>query len=351
VIQVEALSITLGSFVLRNVNLSVERGEYVVIMGPTGSGKTVFLECLLGLHQPQCGSIRVDGGCMDSEPPERRNLAYVPQDYCLFPHMTLRQNIAYGMRLRHFAADRQVERVRTLSERLGITHLLGRRPLHLSGGERQRGALARALAIDPSVLLLDEPMSAVDEHTRDSLCDLLKGLQKELGVTVLHVCHSLPEALSLADRIAIFGRGTILQQDRPSTVVNRPADSFVARCVGSANIISGCGLADVTGRWFESDGWKVRSGHVPEGPCFLTVRPERVRVLSAPLATPGFCTPAVVQRRRDLGAVTLLDLRVGGQWLRAAVPSTAFMPEYGDLTPGSAVHIELPEDGVHFVRR
>jgi len=351
VIRVRSLSITLGEFSLRNVDLEVNRGEYVVMMGPTGSGKTVLLECLVGLYGQESGEVWIGGRRVDGEPPERRQVAYVPQDYCLFPHMSLADNISYGLRLRGLSADHQAERVAMLSELLGIGHLLDRRPLHLSGGERQRGALARALAIDPAVLLLDEPLSAVDEYTRGGLCEMLKGLQRKLGITTLHVSHNLDEALSVGDRIAVFGDGTILQEAEPQEVLNRPANSFVARCVGIGNVLQGRGTVDGGRRCFEVDGLKLPIDHVPEGPCVLIVRPEHVRLLSPGAPGCGMRTEAVVRQRQERGPLVWLDVLAGEVPFRTCVPSGELHADADGLTVGTKVDVVLPESRVHFATR
>ncbi len=347
-IQVRSLSIKLGEFSLRDVHLSVNRGEYVVIMGPTGSGKTVLLECLVGLYGAESGEVWIGGRRMDGEPPERRGVAYVPQDYCLFPHMTLADNITYGMRLRGTPAEERAQKLQMLSDLLGIGHLLDRRPLHLSGGERQRGALARALAIDPDVLLLDEPLSAVDEYTRDSLCEMLKGLQRKLGITTLHVSHNLDEALAVGDRIAVFGNGTILQEDEPCEVLSRPANSFVARCVGVSNVVPGRGVVEDGQRWFEADGVRLHLRSVPEGPCVLIVRPEHVRPMPPGARDRGPRMEAVVRHRQERGPLVWLDLQMGGLSLKACLPSGAFSPDADSLSAGTRVDVVLPEHEVHF---
>jgi molybdate/tungstate transport system ATP-binding protein len=209
-LRVERLSIRLGEFDLRNISLEVREGEYFVLLGPTGTGKTVLVECIAGLHRPKSGRIFLNGRDITDLPPEERGIGYVPQDYALFPNLTAFENIAFGLRVRKFPEAMVRRKVQELAEWLGITYLLHRLPLTLSGGEKQRVALARALAVEPKVLLLDEPLAAVDEQTRERLCRELKAIQRQTGATFVHVSHNFEETLAVADRIGVmhFTEGT-----------------------------------------------------------------------------------------------------------------------------------------------
>lgn len=345
-IEVRHLSITLGEFTLRDVNLAVAEGEYMVIMGPTGSGKTVLVECIAGLYRPQEGEIWIGDRRVEAEPPEKRNVAYVPQDYCLFPHMTVRRNIGYGMRLRGFSTERQRETTQRLAQLLGIEAILDRRPAHLSGGEQQRVALARALAVDPQILLLDEPLAALDAHTRESLCDMLKDLQQKLGVTTIHVSHNLEETMRVADRVAVFGEGTIIQVGDIETVLMRPASTTVARLVGATNIIAGCGRREGSQTFFQAGRLRLPCPEVPEGPCTLIARPEALLLRKVAgeaqpndgLATVVGCVPG--------GPVVWVHLKLDDHHLRSCL--SAF--DHPDsIRPGDRVAVSLREGHAHFV--
>ncbi len=240
-IEMRGVSIRLGEFAVHDAHLEVEKGEYFVLLGPTGAGKTVLLECIAGLHRPQSGDVLVEGRRVNRVPPEQRGLGYLPQDYALFPHLDVAQNIGFGMRLRRKSRDETERKVNELAGLLKITHLLGRSPLHLSGGEKQRVALARALAIEPKVLLLDEPLSALDEQTRETLCVELRRVHAELRTTTVHVSHNFEETLAVADRIGIIQDGRVRQVGTPEDVFRRPASEFVARFVRSENIWRGMG--------------------------------------------------------------------------------------------------------------
>ncbi|RLG70326.1 MAG: hypothetical protein DRO11_06430, partial [Methanobacteriota archaeon] len=203
-LQIEDLWVDLAEFRLCEVNLDIAAGEYFVILGPTGAGKTVLLETIAGLHRPLRGRIVLAGQDITHAPPERRNIGFVYQDYALFPHLNVAQNIAFGLKLRGMGRSDVEERVAAISELLRIQHLLHRMPEALSGGEAQRVALARALVIEPELLLLDEPLSALDPETREALQQELGQIHQKLGTTTIHVTHNFEEAVALGDRIAVL---------------------------------------------------------------------------------------------------------------------------------------------------
>ncbi len=208
-ITVANLHVVAGSFALRDIGFTLEAGAYGVLMGKTGTGKTTILEAVCGLKPLAGGSIRLHDREVSRLKPAERGIGYVPQDRALFPTMTVARHLSFALELRHWDRPAITRRVAELAELLGITHLLQRRPHGLSGGEAQRVALGRALSYYPRVLLLDEPLSALDEETRDDLCRLLKKIQHELQVTTLHVTHSPAEARRLADRLFVLRNGTL----------------------------------------------------------------------------------------------------------------------------------------------
>ena len=214
-ISLENISWHTGSFGLEGVSFEIPARRYAVLMGRTGCGKTTLLEIICGLRQPVSGRVRIDDRDVTDETPGGRGIGYVPQDGALFPTMTVAEQIGFALRLRHRPAAEVQQRVNELAEHLGVGHLLDRQPHDLSGGERQRVALGRALAAKPSVLLLDEPLSALDEELRDDLAVLLKRIQRDLGVTALHITHSGREAAQLADVLFRLDDGRVRQASSP----------------------------------------------------------------------------------------------------------------------------------------
>lgn len=210
-IELQNISISAGEFSLTDLSFQIADGQYAVMMGRTGRGKTTILECICGLRKPKSGKILIDGTDVTSWNPGDRQVGYVPQDLALFPTMSVRQHLEFALRLRKQTASRVSARTKELANTLGIDHLLKRSITGLSGGEAQRIALGRALSFEPRVLLLDEPLSALDEDTRGEMHELLRSVQKNTGVTTLHVTHSKEEAEALADRTLILNDGLVTE--------------------------------------------------------------------------------------------------------------------------------------------
>jgi ABC-type Fe3+/spermidine/putrescine transport system ATPase subunit len=236
-IEIKDLSINLGEFSLRDINLSVNSGEYFVILGPTGAGKTVLVECIAGLHRIKRGEVWLDQKDVTQLAPEERNIGYVPQDYVLFPFLNVVDNIAFGLRQAKGTKDEIQERVKGLAELMGITHLLYRDTRSLSGGEKQRVAIARALAPSPGILLLDEPLGALDLRTSKYLRLELRRVHRDLGVTTIQITHDLMEAVEMADRVAIVQNGCVEQVAEPEKLLFYPEGEEVADFIGAPNIL------------------------------------------------------------------------------------------------------------------
>jgi ABC-type sugar transport system ATPase subunit len=211
-IRLDAISHRAGAFRLENISLTVPAGRYAVLMGRTGCGKTTLLEIICGLRHPHAGRVLIGDRDVTHEPPAARGVGYVPQDGALFPTFPVREQLAFALRLRQRPADEITQRVAQLAAELDITALLDRLPQHLSGGERQRVALGRALAAQPQVLVLDEPLSALDEELRDDLAALLRRVQREHGITALHITHSRAEAAALADVRFRLTEGRVIEE-------------------------------------------------------------------------------------------------------------------------------------------
>ena len=235
-IHIEHLNIDLSEFALQDMNLSIREGEFFILLGPTGAGKTVVLEAITGLVPVKSGRIKIGGRDITELPPEQRGVGIVYQDYALFPHLSVYENITYGLRYQKPPIREAKEWVARLMEDLNIQSLAPRSTVHLSGGEKQRVALARALAVHPSVLLLDEPLSALDPNFREDIRDLLKKLHQDLEVTFLMVTHDFAEALFLGERTAILHDGQLEQIGPVGEVFQKPATPFVAEFVGMKNV-------------------------------------------------------------------------------------------------------------------
>jgi ABC-type Fe3+/spermidine/putrescine transport system ATPase subunit len=343
-VEVRDVSLRLGDFAVHDASLDIARGEYFVLLGPTGAGKTVLLECVAGLHQPDRGDIYVDGERVNDMAPERRGLGYLPQDYALFPHLTVAQNIAFGLRIRRRPRPEIERTVSRLSQLVGIMHLLGRGPGHLSGGECQRVALARALAIEPKVLLLDEPLSALDEQTRENLCVELRRVHEELGTTTLHVSHNFEETLAVADRIGIIHQGRVRQIGTPDEVFRRPNSEFVAQFVRSENVLRGVARKSASGLAVTVEGHQFQASDGPEGDVYMTVRPEEVALSAARDAGRANSVVGRVARVVDKGALMRVEVE-GKVTIVALVGRRSFQADA--LQPGDQVAASFQPDSVH----
>src|SRR4051794_7044936 len=244
-LAIESLSVSYGAApVLRDVSLDVARGELVALLGSSGCGKTTLLRSIAGFVTPDAGAIRVEGRDIVALPPEKRDTAMMFQSYALWPHMSVADNIGYGLRMRGWKKDAIAKRVDEMLALLQL-HGFGPRPVtQLSGGQRQRVALGRALAVDPRLLLLDEPMSNLDYKVRIELRHELRALQQRIGITAVYVTHDREEALTLADRIAVLDAGRVVQYGAPEEIFHRPASAFVAGFMGADNAVDVTRLPD-----------------------------------------------------------------------------------------------------------
>ncbi len=356
-IRIERLNFTVAdaaykadTFALRNVSLHVRPGEYFVLLGPTGSGKTLLLECLCGLNHIDSGRVSIDGVDVTKLEPRSRRWGYVPQDYALFPHMTVRGNIGFSL------AGAVAARVAEVMELVGVAHLADRFPQKLSGGEKQRVALARALAVGPRVLLLDEPVSALDEQTRDELCRQLKRLQQDTQTTTVHVCHNFTEMLSVADRVAVIDQGQILQVGTPREVLERPASTRIARFAQVGNLLSARAVADGTRLRLVCPGGIELRARIPESGEFeadvvAMIRPENIALTAnVPENVPPEATilQGTVAELIELGPVVKVRVACGAlEWLVSLGKR-----EYTErnIRVGDRVHLVVAAENVHVMR-
>jgi putative spermidine/putrescine transport system ATP-binding protein len=264
--------------VVHKFDLDVERGEFVSFLGPSGCGKTTTLRMVAGFEVPTAGAIRIDGKDITRLRPNQRNVGMVFQSYALFPNMTVADNVAFGLKIARKPANEIAARVEEMLKIIKLPHLGGRFPYQLSGGQQQRVALARALAISPKVLLLDEPLSALDAKIRISLREEIRSLQRSLGITTIYVTHDQEEALSMSDRIVVMNEGRVEQIGTPFEIYNNPKTRFVASFVGTLNILKGKVVDPAAGK-IAIDGQEIfsskRISHLQAGEaCTAALRPE-----------------------------------------------------------------------------
>lgn len=261
-------------FSIQNVNLDVNEGEYFVTLGPTGAGKTLLLELIAGFHFPDKGAIWLNGRDVTYAPPEERNIGFVYQDYMLFPHLTVSENIKFGLKAKK--KERIDEKADEVMDTLGISHLAHRYPETLSGGEGQKVAMARAISTDPDVLLLDEPLAALDPLTKTHLMDELK-LINESGVTIVHVTHDQMDAMILAEKVAIMMDGEIQQVGHVDEVFHRPKDEDIARFVGMENVFSGYVKSNESGlALIDTGSFDILALTGKKGSVKVFIRPEDI---------------------------------------------------------------------------
>ena len=317
------------------VNLEVQPGEFFTLLGPSGSGKTTCLRMIGGFTLPTSGSISIDGADVSQDPPYARPVNTVFQDYALFPHMSILDNVAYSLMVRGVDRGTRERRAQTLLETMQLPDVARRKPVQLSGGQRQRVALARALISEPKVLLLDEPLGALDLKLREQMQSELKSLQRKLGITFIFVTHDQHEALSMSDRIGVFNQGRIEQIASPSELYNRPTTRFVAEFVGTANVLHG------------EDAQRL--GQAPA----IMIRPEQIELELGPEPTraQGVRAQGRVHDVQFFGSFWRVSVqRQGGESLLAdvAVHAAARAPAAGDVAhlywPDSAVHPILDND-------
>jgi len=347
-LRIASLSVTLGEFSLQDVSLEIHRNEYFIILGPTGAGKTILLETIAGIHAPEAGRMWMDGREITAAEPKDREIGMVYQDYMLFPHLSARENITFGLRQGKMNRDEQQERVHEVSALLDIGGLLDRYPITLSGGEQQRVALARALVLRPKVLLLDEPLNALDSRSREKMRRELLRIRRLTGTTIVQITHHFEDVYALADRIAIMREGQIVQTGVPSEVFLHPADRFVAEFLGIGNIIRG--TSSVSGhlaRIMTATGQVFYASSPFAGEVIATLHPEDIIVSAAPFASSARnCIAGTVSEIIPLGNTVRVVLDTG-------FPLTAVLTREScselQLVPGSRVYATFKASAVHVI--
>ena len=344
-LRLEDISHRFGEFVaVRDINLDVAGGELVALLGPSGCGKSTLLRIVSGFIRQSQGRVLFDNEAVDHLPPSRRGAGIVFQNYALFPHMTVAQNVAYGLEAQKWPRQRIGPRVAEMLALVHMAEFAERKPRQLSGGQQQRIALARCLAIDPKVLLLDEPFGALDKNLRLDMQIEVKRLQREYGITTILVTHDQEEALSMADRIAVMARGSIEQVSSPTEIYDRPQTLFVNQFVGTANVVAGefvsadhdVATVRVTG------GAVLKARGTPQlvsgAQVLVSVRPEQLRLESAP---GDGRIAGVVKAVMPLGPHVVYEVETsGGTSLKVSEPRAAAAAL---RRPGESVHVAASE--------
>jgi len=312
-IRIEDLSKDWKEFKLKHINLEVEDGEYFIILGPSGAGKSMLLELIAGIWTPDSGKIYMNQREVTLLPPEDRGVGFVYQDYMLFPHKTVWENIAFGLQIRRINKNEIQEKIDEMMEVFNISHLAYRLPRTLSGGEQQRTALARALIINPKVMLMDEPLGALDRKIRESLIKELKNVHQKFDTTIIHVTHNFDEAIALADRIAIMNNGQISQVGDSTEIFRHPKDKFVADFVGVENIFAGFAReGDGKPTVIDTGNISIYSVEKREGDVHVTVRPEDITLSLAKVTTSARNVfEGQIKEIIDQGALIKLTIDVG----------------------------------------
>jgi putative spermidine/putrescine transport system ATP-binding protein len=331
-----------GPLVVDNVDLAIARGEFVTLLGPSGCGKTTILRMIAGLIEPTGGAIRVGGQDITRAPPHRRNMGLVFQNYALFPHLSVADNIGFGLVERGIERS---ERVRRIGEALDLVRLPGyesRRPRELSGGQQQRVALARALVIAPDVLLLDESLSNLDAKLREEMRAEIRVIQKKLGITTIFVTHDQVEALTLSDRLAVLEGGRVVQVGTPQAIYERPATRFVAGFIGRANLLTGT----------------VRDGRVAvaglelpvtvsgTGTVTVMIRPHRMRFASASAPGEGAFS-GTIRRLVFVGDLLQADVETPAGMVAVEQPTVGVT--WRSLAEGNAVTVVFSAEDAHII--
>ena len=338
-VRVEARKVSLAfgsNTVLRDIDVAVEPGEFFALLGPSGCGKSTLLRLIAGFNRAQRGAVLLDGQDITDVPPWKRDVGMVFQSYALWPHLTVAQNVAFGLEERRLARDRVRAKVAEVLDLVGLADLGSRRPGQLSGGQQQRVALARTLAIEPRVLLLDEPLSNLDAKLRHHMRRELLAMQRKLGITTIFVTHDQEEAMTTADRIAVMHQGVIQQVGSPIELYDRPANRFVAEFVGTINIVPGRasseGVDSMLGRITPAAGWP------PSGLVNLAFRPHTVGLAATPGAHDRRWIEGAVAEREFLGE--FIRYRVRAADVELIVDQQHTLGDTG-FAPGASVSIGI----------
>jgi len=348
-IRIENLSKDLGEFFLRDVSLEINDGEYFMVLGPTGAGKTILLETIAGIYRADSGRIFLDEQDITDIPPRERNIGMVYQDYTLFPFLTVEDNIGFGLKSRKVSKREIKRRVDELANVMAVFHLLHRYPGTLSGGEQQRIAIARALIMEPKVLLLDEPLSALDTQTAERLRQELKNVHSIMNTAIIHVTHSFEEAFLLGSRMAVMDKGEIVQVGTPNEVFRKPESEFAAEFLGVGNLFQGESRVDNDIASIDVGGINIVSATLKPGSVHVSIRPEDILVSTKQIVSSarnsfkGKITTIV-----DAGTILRIAVDIGiGIDIPFIVAITKQSFDEMNLKTGGEVYITFKASAVH----
>jgi spermidine/putrescine transport system ATP-binding protein len=357
-VRLERISKRFGDLVaVRDLSLDIERGEFFTMLGPSGCGKTTTLRVVAGFEEPSDGRVLLDGTEVTGLPPFKRPTNTVFQSYALFPHLSVEDNVAFGLKRKRVDKEETRRRVREELERVGLAAEAKRKPGQLSGGQQQRVALARALVNRPAVLLLDEPLGALDLKLRKNLQIELKGIQRDVGITFVYVTHDQEEALTMSDRIAVMNRGVIEQVDSPEAVYERPRTTFVAGFIGVSNLMPGevVSVDGSTSRLHLDAGVDVHiqaTGASVGERCHAVVRPEKLEIHPADGGVDG--RPSVqgsIESSLYLGTATQVIVKLpDGTGMTVLVPNSDEAARQRLPAPGDPVRLAWSSENIHMVR-
>ncbi len=328
-VEVKQLSRSFGDHkALDDVSVRFDDGGFYALLGPSGSGKTTLLRMIAGFDFPSSGRIEMDGESVERVPLEKRQIGMMFQNYALFPNMTVADNVAFGLEVRGLPKPQIREKVRTALDLVKLDTYGERKPHQLSGGQRQRVALARAFVINPKVLLLDEPLAALDKALRVDMQAELKRIQREIGITTIFVTHDQEEALTMADRVGILRDGRLVEEGEPEAIYNRPKTLFAATFLGDANILRGTRSGD--GTMLLRDGTRVRVSATSSGadgePVQCAVRPERMQINTLANVTSDNALSGHVTRKMFSGVNSTFHVETPVQEIRVVVPNSSATP-------------------------
>ncbi|SFC51591.1 iron(III) transport system ATP-binding protein [Bacillus sp. OV322] len=354
-IQIENVQKTFGKVTaIDHLNLDIRDGEFFTFLGPSGCGKTTTLRMIAGFYYPTKGIVRFGEKDMTRVPPEKRNTGMVFQNYALFPHMTVFENVAYGLRVRKTSLKDIKERVGNILQKVRLEKYAERQVSQLSGGQQQRVALARSLVIEPEILLLDEPLSNLDAKLRDEMRSEILRLQREYKITTIYVTHDQAEALSMSDRIAVFHYGVCQQVGTPAEIYNEPANDFVASFIGDINLLPVKEIYRDHGKLeaevlHETQRFSIHTHHIKselEGELSLSVRPEAIRILEADHDGLSNVFNGTIEDIQFFGSVINLDVSAAGHRLKINILNNSSSALY---KRGEQVLVHIPEDHIRII--